>query len=91
MLKKGDLIIANQGRCNESWWVMTRDELRDDYHRSDWNADLVSRPAPQGFEDSPWTSWDSQTVVHQHAKVIPVDEWTDEMYAKVAQWALLGG
>jgi hypothetical protein len=90
MLKKGDLIIVDHPDDRASWWVMQRDEMPEDRYRSLVNADLVSWPRVSGFQHDPVTSWDSDTVIDQGAEVIPADEWTDEHYAQIAKWALLG-
>jgi hypothetical protein len=85
MLKKGDLIIANEGRSNEPWWVMDRDENPNDHI----NAHCVG-PPPPGFEESPTTAWDSETVTDQGARAIPEAEVPDKMWAAIAKYQLTG-
>jgi hypothetical protein len=92
MLKKGDLIICDGSRRADgrsSWWIMSRDEIPEDRNYSNDNAYIVSRPVLSGFEDHPFSSWDSTILHAESAVVIPADEWTDEHYAQIAKWALL--
>lgn len=89
MLKQGDLIIADEGRDIESWWVMDRDEEPGDYRNCDHNSRCIL-DVSSTFAEDPTTSWDSSTVVEQNARVVPEAEVTDEMWARIAKYQLTG-
>jgi hypothetical protein len=93
MLKAGDLIIARRGKSDESWWVMERDETKGDINSFEKNSHYVysvTGHPPSGFEKNPRTSWASKVVVDQDARVVRVADITDEMYAKIAKYQLIG-